>query len=126
MLQGTSPEGMPLLVMANLGLKRLDHLLMDTHVEVSIPYPANPETGLYDPGVGEELSALEESLLDTVGRDAVFIAHETGMGRRVIHLHIVPGGPAVARIEEWERDNPAWDIEVTAKHDPFWEVLESW
>ena len=125
LLQGKTEDGMPILVMANLGLKRLDHLLMDTHVEIVIPYPAN-ESGLYAPAVGEELDAMEDALLEALGHDAVFIGHETGLGQRVIHLHVVAGGPALPRIEEWDRNHPAWEIDVEAVHDPQWDILDRW
>ena len=69
---------------------------------------------------------MQEALLEALGNDAVYIAHETGGGRRVIHLHVEPTGPALARVTEWERAHPTWSIETTARSDPQWDVLRRW
>src|SRR5262249_4638997 len=111
------PDGRVTTMVVDFGIKRLDHLLMDTHVEVKISYPAEPN-GLFAKAVGEEVDALEKELLDALGKDAVFVGHETGRGQRGIHLHVAPTGPALARITEWERAHPSWTIETVAMADP--------
>jgi hypothetical protein len=126
LLEGKNEEGKPFLAVINLGLKRLDHLLMDTHIEVTIPYPTDREDGFYSEAIGEDVNAMEDALLEALGRDAVNIGHETGLGRRVIHLHAARGGPAAGIIDRWERMYPSWDIETVAKSDPEWAVLKRW
>jgi hypothetical protein len=119
-------DGRAFIVSVNFGVKRVDHLLMDSHVEVTIAYRTEREDGFYSESVGEDVNDMEEALLEALGNDAVFIGHETGDGRRVVHLHVAAGGPASSRISEWERMHPTWDIEVTAKNDPAWEILRRW
>jgi hypothetical protein len=126
LLEGKAKDGSTKLAVVNLGIKRLDHLLMDSHVEVSIAYPAAPSGFCESEAVREKLKAMEGALLGALGKDAVYIGHETGMGRRVIHLHVATSGPAQQRLTEWERAYPTWDIETTTRADPRWDVLARW
>jgi hypothetical protein len=126
LLEGRAKDGGRKLAVVNLGIKRLDHLLMESHLEVTITYPAAPNGFYESEAVGEELKAMEDALLEALGKDAVYIGHETGVGRRVIHLHVATSGPAQQRLTEWERAYPKWDIETTARADPRWDVLGRW
>ena len=126
LLEGKAKDGRRMLAVVNLGLKRLDHLLFDSHVEITIPYATERADGLYDAPVGEELKEMEDALLQALGKEAVYIGHETGLGRRVIHLHTAVVSPAQGIIEHWERMYPAWDIEVAARADPQWNILRRW
>jgi hypothetical protein len=126
LLEGEGADGHRMLAMVNFGVKRLDHLLMESHVEISIQYPARGD-GLYaSESVGDDLSAMEDVLLEMLGKDAAFIGHETGRGRRVIHLHVAPDGPALGRIAAWERAYPTWEMESVARADPQWDVMRRW
>ena len=113
------------LVVVNFGLKRLDHLLMDVHFEVTIRYPERGD-GLYSETVGDDVNAMEDALLKQLGPEAVYIGHETGLGQRIIHLHATATGPARDIITLWERMHPTWEIDVVARSDPQWEVLQRW
>jgi Family of unknown function (DUF695) len=123
--EATGEDGMVNLSLVNFAIKRLDHLLMESHIAVTIAYPGN-DRGFYSDNVGEDLNAMEDALLAALGNDAVYIGHETGRGRRVIHLHVATSGPAQRLIAEWERSFPTWEIETVAKADPQWEVLKRW
>jgi hypothetical protein len=126
LLEGKAKDGSSKLAVVNLGIKRLDHLLMESHLEVTIAYPAAPNGFYESEAVGEKLKAMEDALLDALSKDAVYIGHETGMGRRVIHLHVAASGPAQQRLTEWERAYPTWNIEMTTQSDPRWDVLGRW
>jgi hypothetical protein len=126
LLRGRGKDGLPRLAAVAFGVKRLDHLLMESHVEVTIAYPTERADGFYSEGVGEDVNAMEDALLAALGNDAVYIAHETGGGRRIIHLHVAPAGPAQEAIARWERMHSGWDIEVVARADPQWTVLRRW
>lgn len=122
LLEGKHEDGRRKLALVNFGVKRIDHLLMDVHFEVTISYPER-EDGFYSEAVGEDVNAIEDALLEALGHDAVHIGHETGLGRRVVHLHASGDGPARGIIERWERMYPTWDISTVAKADPRWEIL---
>ena len=109
----------------NVGLKRLDYLLMDTHLAVKIRYTDRGD-GFYADPVGEDLQAMEDKLLEALGPHAVYIGHESGCGERVIHWHVATASPAGGIVEAWERGYPAWTIESVAANDPQWDVLRRW
>lgn len=125
LLEMQDAEGNRKIAVLNFGLKRLDHLLMESHVSVNIAYPAGAN-GFYSESVGDEVNAMEDVLLEALEKHAVYIGHETGLGRRVIHLHVAPGGPAQRIIADWERMYPTWEIETVAEADPQWDVLKRW
>ena len=63
---------------------------MERHVEIRIPYPTSGERGFYTESIGEELGEMEDALLEALGKEAVYIGHETGLGVRRIHLRPYP------------------------------------
>jgi hypothetical protein len=98
---------------------------MDLHVEVSLELTDPTADGLTTATEAERLNAAEDALASVLGRDAVFVARETGQGRRVLHYHSASGGPALGRIDEWAAGQP-WPIDVRASLDPQWNVLRRW
>jgi hypothetical protein len=125
LLEAKKADGQVSLALVNFGLKRVDHILMDNHVEIAISY-VPLDNGLCSGSVNEDLGAMEDALLDELGKDAVYIGHETGSGTRRIHLHAASGGPVLAVIDRWERMYPTWDIETQVKSDPQWSILNKW
>ncbi|MEQ1569227.1 MAG: DUF695 domain-containing protein, partial [Myxococcota bacterium] len=89
-MRGQLPDGRPVFVTANLALKRIDHLRMDTHYQVTLPLRSPDAAGLIGPDEAEALNQHEDALLKALGTDAVYLGRETGAGARVVHLH----GPA--------------------------------
>lgn len=124
-LRGELPGGDPIFASVNLGLKRVDHLLMDLHVELALTLRSPTPQGLTTPEEAAELNAAEDALLASLGHDAIFVGRETARGHRVIHLHAASGGPAIARIDEWASRAP-WPVEVQSRLDPQWDVLRRW
>lgn len=124
-LQGETEGGYPVFVAANLTVKRIDHLLFDTHYQITIAIKQPGEEGLGSEEERDELNDMEHQLDDLLGNDAVNIAHETLEGRRVIHLHASAVGPVAERIHRWKKQ---WshDILVDAHLDPAWEILNKW
>jgi hypothetical protein len=125
LLEGKHEDGRRKLAVVNFGLKRLDHLLMDIHFEVTIRYPDRGD-GLYSEAVGEDVNGMEDALLEQLGPDAVYIGHETGLGQRVIHLHATATGQARDILTRWERMHPIWEIDIVARSDPQWKVMKRW
>ena len=114
------------LLTANLGLKRVDHLLFDVHYSIALTYPCRRPDGMPDKHVNEELWEADDALAKLLGPYAVKVAHETKQGVRTIHLHAPASGAVLSRIEEWAEAYPQWSPEVSANHDPGWKWFLSW
>jgi hypothetical protein len=125
-LEGRTPAGRPVVAMANVAVKKVDHLLMDHHLQVAVPFRTETAEGTPSPEENGELNALEDELLAALGHDAVFVAHETGDGRRTIHLHVAGPGPAEQRATEWARRHVDRGIELELRADAAWDVLDRW
>jgi uncharacterized protein DUF695 len=125
-LQGKTAGGQPTFASVNLALKRLDHLLMDNHLTVTVPLQDPTPDGLTTKEEATALNALEDELLDKLGHDAVYIGRETGQGKRILHLHVSAQGPAEERARGWAKQHPGRAVEIAVRHDPRWEVLRRW
>lgn len=119
-------DGHPVVATFNFALKRVDHLLMEQHLAVSIALEDPTPAGLVTNAEAATLNALEDELLDQLGHDVVYIGRETGLGVRTIHLHAAPTGPVQARAEAWMRRHPRRRITVDVAHDPAWTILDRW
>lgn len=116
----------PVIASVDFGVKRLDHLLMDTHCEIVIELEAPTENGLVDEAESAELNLLEDKLLEATGNMAVFLGRETGLGRRVIHLHCDATGRVPQIVETWRAQHARRLIEVVVSHDPEWSTQHRW
>jgi len=123
LLEGTTKSGKPLFGLINQALKRIDHPLLDSHVTITIRFDALDERGLPSPEDNKRLEAVEEDLLDSLGDGAANLGHETLEGRRVIHLHVMEGGPAAQLLASWQKRHRTWRIEIEHEHDPAWSAL---
>jgi hypothetical protein len=126
LIQGQTDGGSPVLVLARLGLKRVDHLLLDTHFEVRIRVDDVSENGLPTSSEADSLNDMEDALINLLGPDAVYVARETFDRQRIIHLHAASDGPVPSKLERWERVQPMRQIDTSARLDPAWEVLDRW
>jgi hypothetical protein len=102
------------------GLKRLDHLYFDHHVEVVLELSSADERGLCDSEELEILAMIEDELLDELGAHAVFFGHVTGQGKRSIRLQTMPMSPATSTIERWIARHPEYEIDYSVTEDPAW------
>jgi|LNFM01.1.fsa_nt_gb hypothetical protein len=130
LLRGTL-DGAPIFVMINTAIKRVDHLLLDTHLEVMIPLANPTEEGLTTSDEAAVLDSMEDELVERLGDEAVHIARETTRGRRVLHFHVMEGGPAAAIVDRWVKSHDgqaraAYACEVQFANDPQWDVLRRW
>ena len=92
---------------------------------ITIGYPSG-EDGFRSSVQGDELNAMEDALLQVLGKDAVYIGRETGLGRRIIHLHAAASGPAHLVLERWERSYSTSEIATEVHRDPQWKILRKW
>ncbi len=124
-LKGELADGRPLFAIVDLGVKRVDHLLMDLHVEVALALRDPTDDGLPTKPEADRLNEAEDALIAALGHDAVYLGRETGGDERVLHFHAANGGPVETRVDEWAEAQP-WDVEVRARLDPTWDVLQRW
>ncbi len=125
LLQGELQDGSAIVVTAWFGLKRLDHIHMDQHIEVTLQLTEPNEHGLTTSDEGERLNAAEDALLELLGDNAIYIGHETSTGKRTIHFHIAGNGGTLECFESWAAQQP-WTTEVNRKPDPEWNILRRW
>lgn len=119
-------DGAPLFVLLNTAIKRVDHLLFDTHVTISIGIRNATPEGLVTDEEASVLNAMEDALVDALAREAVFIARVTTRGQRVLHFHVMEGGPSAAVIARWRERHSEYRIDVDVERDPRWEILRRW
>lgn len=121
-LKGTR-DGAPIFLTTNAALKRVDHLLMDTHLSVTIAIDAPTEQGFPTNEEADALNAIEDALTEALAKDAVYIGRETTRGVRSLHFHVLESGPAAAIVERWRGRFPARSIDVAFARDLRWDVL---
>jgi len=128
-------DGKPLFVTINAALKRVNHLLLDTHVAVTVTLASPTKDGLTTKEEAEVLGAMDDALAAALGDGGVYIGRETGMGKRVLHYHVmtrfvtpegVEGGPSASVLARWRTQYPRYEIDVAVAPDPMWEVLDRW
>lgn len=119
-------EGAPVLVATNRAIKRIDHLLLDTHVTITIPIARPDEHGFPMRDESADLDAMQDALIDQLGVEVVVLGRETSRGLRQLHLHVMEGGPAAAIVERWRAAHRRYSVEVAVERDPAWQTLHRW
>jgi hypothetical protein len=122
LLKGTR-AGAPLIALVRLGLKRLDYLLHDHHLELTFTIREPSEDGLHGPEEGDDLNALEDGLIAELSHRVVWIGHETFGGKRVAHFHADSTADIQRAIESHCEAHGDWDVSLSIKADPEWTVL---
>jgi hypothetical protein len=100
---------------------RLPHL--DTHVGVTIGYPAGREDGLPDAEMLDQLRNLEDHLTSRLGDSGRLLAHETIAGARTLHYYVDGSTPASAQLEAATTGWPHGEVTLTTTRDPGWQNL---
>lgn len=99
---------------------------MDTHFQITIPLRDPAFDGYIGAEENDELNDAEDALVDALGNSVVFIGHETGKGRRSIHLFGSAVGPAESTARDWTRKYAHLDPELTLNADPSWSLMDRW
>ncbi|MCA9672416.1 MAG: DUF695 domain-containing protein [Myxococcales bacterium] len=118
-------DGQPGELEANVAIKRIDHLLLDTRIELSIMLEDDIE-GMPPAEEAEALRAIEAEVLGAAGEHVVLLARETHGGQRILHLHAAADGPALAAIDAVVEAHDDRAIGVDTEYDPTWEQLAAW
>lgn len=123
-LTGTTEQGRPMEVIANLALKRWDHPRFHAHGQIEVPFEPDAD-GMPSEAESEQLDRLEVGLLSGLGSYAVFAGREQGEGRRVVHLYAAEDGPVPEAVARWARVAPR-RVTVRWARDPIWAVWRRW
>ena len=116
--QGSGDRGAPVIVMADAGLKRIDHPFADQHVTIRIQIEGG---GMPDDALATTLNAEEDRLVGSLGDAAVLAARTTTPGERAIHFVAEDLGRVRAGIDRWAQDAPSWRVGVDFQQDVAWE-----
>lgn len=113
-------EGLPLVYVVNLAIKRWDYPRFDTFCVVRIEYEAE-EGGMPSEADKAELDLLEEGLVGLVGAAAVNLGRRTGNALREIYLYVDGSGDTPERILSWTR-GCGWPARLQVEEDPTWRL----
>jgi Family of unknown function (DUF695) len=120
--EGRTPLGHAARVAVRFPLHRQDYPLCELYVSVALPYAhANPDRLPVEPSASS-LRTFEEAV-ESLGPSVVLAAHETGDGRRVLHLYADPASGAVARLDQLAAGWGEGRAKVASQPDPAWTVL---
>jgi Family of unknown function (DUF695) len=120
--EGRTPLGHAARVAVRFPLHRQDYPLCDLYVAVTLPYAsANPDRLPVEPSAST-LRRFEEAV-EAMSPRAVLAAHETGDGRRVLHVYADPDSGAVAELDQLAAAWSEGRAKVTSQSDPAWSAL---
>ncbi len=117
-------DGKPMFASINAAVKRIDHLLLDTHVAVTLKLARPTPEGLLVRDEGDALVRMEDELNEMLRGEAVEIGRETGNGKRTYHYHVMESGPSAAIFARWRARHASYAIDLEVRPDPLWEILD--
>lgn len=111
MMEGAGPGGTHVLVAAARPLKPVDHPLLDTLVEVTIPFDADAV---------DDAIEFEDALCEAAGGGGFLAAHVTESGERRFLMYCDADGDVAQRV----RSFATGQAEVDVSHDPGWDAVQ--
>jgi hypothetical protein len=122
-IEGVDPKGRPIRVLANLKIKRIDHILEDQHGTVAIRLAG---TWPHAAEVLDSLDALEDRLEHRLAETATWVARTTKPGLRTIHFVARDNAAARQIIESWAGAHPTLNVTTSWESDPEWLFRAEW
>ncbi|ARC57603.1 hypothetical protein AS850_11025 [Frondihabitans sp. 762G35] len=86
-LRGRSATGSDILAVARRPLRWIDHPLLDQHASVTLRFDPD-DGGMPTPDSLDRLRDHEDRLMEAIGGRGLLLAHETGAGRRTLHVYV--------------------------------------
>jgi hypothetical protein len=123
-LRGEAPDGRPVLATINLALKRMDHLVCDTHLVVDVALFDPTPDGMPNDDELDALSDIEDELEEMITGDAAYLGRETVHGRRTLHWLVAPDHPIRPALEAWAARHADRDVRLTWAPDPRWATAD--
>lgn len=87
LLDGSTPDGWPIMVTARRPLRWIDYPMFDLHSEVRLAYADTEENGLPTPGSLEVLRGSEARISTTLGTRGILVARVSATGTRALHYY---------------------------------------
>jgi hypothetical protein len=120
--EGRTPLGHAARVAVRFPLHRQDYPLCDLYVSVALPYAStNPDRLPVEPSASK-LREFEEAV-EALGAKVVLAAHETGDGRRILHLYADRSSGVVAELDQLAAAWSEGRAKVSSRPDPAWSAL---
>jgi hypothetical protein len=123
LLQGTGPDGLPVIASAQVPLKAITAPELDTYVLVHVPFTDRNEHGLPEPGTLDALRALEDHVMARLEGSGRVVAHQTHDGGRVLHVYVDGGTPAVEQVRAAVGGWAQGRVQVESHADPGWQAV---
>jgi hypothetical protein len=123
LVQGTDPDGYPVLIRARRPLKRVEYPLFDLHGDITVQLQEPSGDGLPVPDELARLRALEDDLSGALGDTALIAAHETSRGQRTFHLYCDSEGRGPALVQAWEERRSTPKVTVIWELDGAWSAI---
>jgi hypothetical protein len=125
-LDGEGEDGHLIEVVYNAALKRINHLDLDLHVEVSLHLEKPNTQGLATVAEAKALERLQTVLQGRLGNSALTFARETSEGHCVLHFFAAESSGAFDVFERFEKENAVRRPKVTVRRDEEWDALHQW
>jgi hypothetical protein len=123
LLQGTAPNGLPVIASAQVPLKAVTAPELDTYVHVHVPFTDRNEGGLPGPESLGALRDLEDHVVARLEGSGRVVAHETHDGVRVLHVYVDGGTPAVEQVRAAVGGWAQGRVRLESRADPGWHAV---
>jgi hypothetical protein len=123
LLQGTGPDGLPVIASAQVPLKAVTAPELDTYVHVHVPFTDRNEHGLPESGALDALRALEDHVTARLEGSGRVVAHQTHDGVRILHVYVDGGTPAVEQVRAAVGGWAQGRVRVESHADPGWQAV---
>lgn len=123
--QGRDPTH-PEIHMLDLGLKRLDHLEHEWHLEVTIPFREPKPDGFPQPEEYRATADLEDALCAALGKDGLYYGHSIGGGKLAVFFYAPRMEPVDAVLASWLALHADRKPSREWTHDPEWARFRRW
>jgi hypothetical protein len=120
LLRGEGPRG-PVLAAASVPLHPAAYPLLTHHVGLVVPYAGQTDDGLPTGASLDGLRALEDQVVELLGRDGRVVAHESAAGVRLLHAYADGTTDAADRLRRARLAWPEGTVEVQVTADPGWD-----
>lgn len=120
LLSAMNADGFPVMVAARRPLRWIEFPLFDQHIELGVSFDSL-DNGLPTPESLLAIRDFEDGLSAHLGDCAVFTAHETSAGTRVLHYYADSEQPTASRVAgQWAEERGAL-LEIST--DPGWSAM---
>ncbi len=118
MIAAETSRGVPMMALVQVPLKPARWPRFDTHVAVTLSYPAQ-DNGLPTDESLTQLRDIEDRIVPALGADGDLVAHETSDGKRTLHIYVDGATGAATAVESG--GDPPLKVSTKVTYDPAFE-----